>query len=673
MVGMTKKEVQKKITALRNTITHHRALYYEQDNPEISDEAYDAFERELLKLETNFPEFKIKNSPLEQVGGVPAKGFSKITHTISQWSFNDVFTADEFLKFDERIRKEVTKHFNAEKKYTYTCELKIDGLKIVLTYEDGVLVTAATRGDGKVGEDVTVNAKTIITIPHTIPQKGEVIAEGEIYLPEKEFSKINAALHKKGEKVYANPRNLAAGTMRQLDPEVVRERKLAAFIYDIAQAPNEPATQKEELKWLATQGFVVEPHFLLAKTPADVISYWNTWTTKKGKQPFLIDGVVVKVNEKEIQEKLGYTGKAPRFAIAFKFPAEQTTTKIIAITFQVGRTGRVTPVAELEPVVVAGTTVSRATLHNEDEIARLGVRVGDTVIIQKAGDIIPQVVSVVKELRPEKSKQFSFPKKITACGGDGSIERIPGEASHRCVDKNSYEMQKRKLYYFVSKHAFDIDGLGPKQIDQLYDAGLVQRAADIFRLQEGDLLTLERFGELSVKNLLAAIKQRTVISLERFVIGLSIDGVGEETAELITAHFSSLKKVQSATAQELESIDGIGPVVADNIVNWFKYKQNKENIEALLQHVNIEENNRNEVGKKKLFTGKTFVLTGSLQNMTRDEAKSLIKSKGGSVSSSVSKNTNYVVAGENAGSKLLKAEELGANILSEEEFSKMLK
>jgi len=668
---MTKKEVQKKIVALRKIISHHRALYYEQDNPEIADEAFDALERELQKLETDFPEFKMVNSPLEKVGGKPTKGFSKVTHSISQWSFNDVFNENEFLKFDERIKKEVAKNFGAEKKYTYTCELKIDGLKIVLTYKEGSLITAATRGDGKVGEDVINNVKTISAIPHTILQKGEVIVEGEIYLPEKEFSKINTSLEKKGEKVYANPRNLAAGTMRQLDPEIVRERKLAAFMYDIARAPKEPATQKEELEWLKKQGFIVEPCFILAKNAQAVVSYWKAWTKKKEKQPFLIDGVVVKVNEKDIQDALGYTGKAPRFAIAFKFPAEQTTTVINAITFQVGRTGRVTPVAELTPVLVAGTTVSRATLHNEDEIARLGVRVGDTVIIQKAGDIIPQVVSVVKELRPSASKPFMFPKKITACGGDGSIERIPGEAAHRCVDKNSYEMQKRKLYYFVSKHAFDIDGLGPKQIDQLYDEGLIQKSADIFSLQEGDLLGLERFGELSVSNLLEAITLRKAISLSRFIIGLSVDGVGEETAELLAETFQTLEKIRKAKIEDLEKIEGIGPVLAENIVNWFANKQNIENVIALLQHVIIEKS----ISKTSnpLFTGKTFVLTGSLQNITRDEAKALIKGNGGSVSSSVSKNTNYVVAGDSAGSKLAKAEALGVEVLSEEEFSKKLK
>lgn len=670
-MGISKSEAKQRIEALKTTIERHRRLYYELDQPEISDEEYDALERELIALEDAFPELKTLDSPTMRVGGAPADSFEKVEHKVPQWSFNDIFDEAEARAFDARVKRELEKEGGSAADVSYTCELKIDGLKVVLEYHDGVLVTASTRGDGRVGENVTHNVRTIRSVPLRIPADGEVIVEGEVYLPKKQFDVINQTLAAAGEPTYANPRNLAAGTMRQLDPKVVRERQLAAFMYDVARAPQEPGTQYGELEWLRDQGFAVEPHFTLAQSIDEVIAFWKAWHTKRDKQPFLIDGIVIKVNSKEQQHLLGYTGKGPRFAIAFKFPAEQTTTVIEDIAFQVGRTGVVTPVAHLKPVLVAGSTVSRATLHNEDEIKRLDVRIGDTVVLQKAGDVIPQIVRVVTELRPRGAKPFTFPTHIAECGGDGRIERVPGEAAYRCVDTNSYTVQRRKLHYFASKGALNIDGLGPKQLDQLLDAGLVQTPVDIFTLTKGDLLALPRFGELSATNLLQAIEQSKQTTLPRLLTGLSIDGVGEETAELLATTFGTVEQLQTATLAEIESIHGIGPVVAQSVHAWFRDPYHAHQLSLLLTHLSLADVRNTTLAQT--FEGKTFVLTGTLSTMTRDEAKEAIRARGGSISSSVSKATTYVVAGTSPGSKYDKAVTLGVPTLTEDEFSKLLK
>lgn len=668
---LSKNEAKKRWEALKETIEYHRDLYYAKDSPEISDEEYDALERELISIEEEFPEFSTPDSPTQKVGVAPSAGFKKIRHKVPQWSFNDVFNEEEAIAFNKRVKRALFDVFG-EVDLEYTCELKIDGLKIVLEYQNGNLVTAATRGDGAVGEDVTENVKTISSIPHKISVKGEVIVEGEIYLPKKQFEKINSEIEKNGGHIYANPRNLAAGTLRQLDPEMVRQRNLDVFLYDIAKSEEETKTQYDELNWLREKGFKVDKNYFVAKSIDEVINFWKKWADKKGKQEFLIDGIVVKVNDKKYQRELGYTGKGPRYAMAFKFPAEQTTTVVEEIAFQVGRTGVITPVAHLKPVFIAGSKVSRATLHNEDEIKRLDVRVGDTVVLQKAGDIIPQVVKVVKELRPKNTKPFIFPEKIPECGGDGKIERIPGEAAYRCVDKNSYTVQLRKLAYFASKSAFDIAGLGPKQVEQLVDAGLVQTPADFFTLKVGDLLQLERFAEVSANKLVASIDSSREVSLERLIIGLSIDNVGEETAILLAQSFGNLEKIRNVTKEELQIVDGVGEVVAESIFNWFKEKIHTEMLEMLLKEIKVKEI---EVSKNKneKFFGKTFVLTGTLSNFGRDEAKDIIRKLGGSISSSVSKSTDYVVAGSDPGSKYEKALELGVQVLNEDQFSKMLK
>lgn len=666
---LTKKEAQARLKMLRKTIEHHRHLYHVLDSPEISDEALDSLKNELVQIETQFPDLVTPDSPSQRISGKPLEQFKKVTHKVPQWSFNDAFTEDDVRDFDARIQRMLSKEYGHAVVPTYTCELKIDGLKIVLEYQNGKLVTAATRGDGKVGEDVTENIKTIDAVPLTISYTKPLIVEGEVYLPKKEFDRINADLAKKGEKTYANPRNLAAGTIRQLDSKIVASRKLSVFIYNIAQIAEAPKTQMEELQLLQDLGFKVNKHYIFCKTIDDVITYWKEWGKKKDKESYLIDGVVIKTNEREYRETLGYTGKAPRYSIAFKFPAEQVTTQVLDIAFQVGRTGVVTPVAHLAPVQVAGSTVSRATLHNEDEIKRLDVRIGDTVILQKAGDIIPQVVEVLKEMRPEGAKPFRFPKRIPECGGDGKIERIPGEAAHRCVDKGSYEMLRRKLHYFTSKGAFDIDGLGPKIIDQLMEENIIQGPVDIFTLTKGDLLPLERFAEKSVDNLLAAVDDARKVTLARFIISLSIDGVGEETAILLADTFGSIQKIRTASHDDFDAIHGIGDVVAKSIYEWFQDEANEKLLDELLDEVTIQ-NPSKATGTK--LTGKTFVLTGTLGTLTRDEAKDLVRKAGGSISSSVSKATDYVVAGEKAGSKLAKAEKFGVTVLSEEQFLKLV-
>jgi DNA ligase (NAD+) len=670
------KEITERLEKLKIAINHYRYLYHVENKQEISEEALDSLKNELFKIEQEYPELITSDSPSQRVEGKPLKEFKKIKHKVAQWSFNDAFTEEDIYDFDTRVKRFLQKSWELDSQHsqpTYTCELKIDGLKVVLEYEKGILKTAATRGDGKVGEDVTNNIKTIESVPLRLNKEIDVIVEGEVWIGKKNFEKINKEREKTNEPLYANPRNLAAGTLRQLDPKIVAQRKLDVFVYDIALIQGgEPDNQFDELKMLGELGFKTNKNFKHCKNIDEVIEYWKKWSKKKDTQDYWVDGVVVKVNEKKYQDILGYTGKAPRFGIAFKFPAEQVTTVVEDIVLQVGRTGVLTPVAHLKPVSVAGSTVSRATLHNEDEIKRLDVRVGDTVILQKAGDVIPQIVSVLKEMRTGKEKVFKYPKFVEACGGDGSIEKIPGQVAYRCVNKNSYDQQKRKFYHFVSKKAFNIDGMGPSIIDVLLEENLISSYDDIFSLKKGDLLVLPRFAEKSVDNLLEAIEKTREVDLSKFLVGLSIDQVGEETAIDLSKHFGSLEKIQNASFEELDNIDGVGDIVAKSIYDWFRDKNNQHLLEKLLQQVKIKiHGSKASVGDGRLV-GKKFVLTGTMEGMSRDEAKEKIRELGGEISSAVSSATDYVVAGEKAGNKLDKARELGVKILNEEEFLKII-
>lgn len=662
------KEVKERAIKLKKTIERHIELYHTYDAPEISDEAYDALVRELEEIEAQYPELATLDSPTRRVGGGVLEKFEKVEHRVPQWSFNDAFDEEDIKAFDTRIRK------NLNASFTYLAELKIDGLKVVLTYEKGVLKTAATRGDGRIGEDVTQNVRTIKSVPHKLRMPYTLIVEGEIYMPKKVFERLNKERKKLGLELFANPRNVAAGSLRQLDSNITRSRELDNFAYDIAflEGDKQPETQEAELELLEKLGFKVNQHHRKFNNVKDVIAFWKHWEKKKNKEDYLVDGIVVKVNEKKHQERLGYTGKAPRFGIAFKFQAEQVTTVVEDITLQLGRTGVLTPVAMLRPVSVAGSTVSRATLHNEDEIKRKDIRIGDTVVIQKAGDVIPEVVKPVVEMRTGREKIFKFPTHFPLCGGDGRTERVPGQAAYRCVSKSSYEQQRRKLAYFASRNVFNIDGLGPKIITQLMSAGLVSNIDDIFNLKKGDLEVLERFGEKSIENLLNSIEKARDVTLARFIAGLSIPQVGEETARDLANHFKKAERFASASKEELQSIEGVGPIVAGAIAEWFKDEENRKLFANLLKQIRIQtESGQHSVLTKKL-EGKKFVLTGTLSNISREDAKEEIRIRGGDISSSVSKNTDYVVVGDEPGEKFDKAQELGVKILNEDEFMALL-
>lgn len=666
------KDAQERYTKLKEAITEYRRQYHVYDREVVPETARDTLLRELKELEDKYPELVTPDSPTQRVAGAPLPQFKKVRHTVAQWSFNDAFTADDIADFDARVRRMLAGTYpNAAP--TYTTELKIDGLKVVLTYEQGMLVTAATRGDGTVGEDVTHNIRTIESVPLRLTRPVSLVVEGEVWMSAKALLATNKERQAAGESLYANPRNAAAGAVRQLDPKVAASRGLDTFIYDVAQTSESlPATQEEELEYLRELGFKVNKHARVAKTVADIVAYWESWRHNAKKEDYWVDGVVVKVNERRYQEALGYTGKAPRFAVAFKFPAEQVTTVVEDIVLQVGRTGVLTPVAHLRPVQVAGTTVSRATLHNEDEIRRLDVRLGDTVVLQKAGDIIPDIVQVLVELRTGKEKKFVWPKKVQECGGDGAIERVPGEAAWRCVAKNSFAIVRRKLRHFASRGALNIEGLGPSTVDALLERGMVEHVDDFFTLTEGDLLNLEGFAEVSARKLIGSIERVAKrVPLARLIVGLSLPHVGEETAILLAQHYKTLDDLAAAKEGELSAINGIGPVVAKAIAGWFADKNNQALVKRLANRLVIV-NDEARAGRALPLAGKTFVLTGTLSAMSRDDAKERLRALGASVSGSVSKKTDFVVAGDEAGSKLAKAEELGVRVLSEKEFLKML-
>ena len=681
------KNIIERYKKLIKTVDKHRYLYHVLDKIEITDEAYDSLMRELLEIEEKYPEIISSVSPTQRVGDKPLDEFVKVKHEVRQWSDDDCFDFDELKKWDEKVRRMVEKESSLKgEKIEYCCELKIDGLKIILTYKNGEYFQGATRGDGRVGEDVTKNLKTIKSVPLELSESVDGIFVGECWLSKKELERINKIRKEKGEEVFANTRNIAAGSIRQLDPRVASERNLDSFIYDIdrinlspslrvkrsnPEIDDFPKTQGEELKLISKLGFKTNPNHEVFDSLDGVEKYYQKWAKNKDKLDYGLDGIVIKINSRKIQEALGYTAKSPRWGIAYKFLAEQVTTKVEDIILQVGRTGVLTPVAKLTPVRVAGSLVSRATLHNEDEIRRLDVRVGDTVILQKAGDVIPDIVSVMKDLRTGKEKEFVFPKKVDACGGDGSVERIPGQSAWRCVSKNSFAQKRRKFYHFVSKKAFDMDGLGPKIIDVLMDNNLINNFDDIFTLEKGDLLSLPRFGEKSVENIFASIEKARKVSLARFVVSLSIPQVGEETAIDIAENFRSIEKIRNAKVEDLQKINGVGDVVAESLVDFFADKENKKLIDNLLVQVKIEKAPAATAGARKL-SGLSFVITGTLSSMSRDSAKAKIRALGGDISESISSKTSYLIAGENPGSKLEKAQNLGVKILNEEKFIKLI-
>lgn len=662
----TKQETEKRIEKLVKVINHHRYLYHVLDKQEISDAALDSLKKELFDLEQEFPDLIQKDSPTQRIGGEALKEFKKVRHSARMTSFNDAFSGQDMQDWLERISKLLTEKEKQE--LNFYCELKIDGLAIELVYENGFLKTGSTRGDGTIGEDITQNLKTIEAIPLKIEEKIQVIVRGEVFITKKEFERINKEQKRMGLPVYANPRNIAAGSVRQLDPKITASRKLDAFAYELI-SDLEQKTHEQKHKILHGLGFKTNKHNKFCKSLDEVIHFHGHWIKNREKLDYEIDGIVVLINNNEIFEKLGIVGKAPRAGIAFKFPQQQSTTKVLDIKLQVGRTGAMTPVAILEPVQVSGITISRATLHNEDEIKRLGLKIGDTVVVGRAGDVIPEIVQVLPDLRTGKEKPFQMPTYCPSCGT--KLKKPEGEALWRCPNPKCFARQHRNFYHFVSRSAFNIDKLGPKIVDRLLDEGLVQTPADLFDLKEGDVAPLERFAEKSAANLINSIQSKREISLPKFIFALGIRNIGEQTAIDLAEHFDSLEKIKKAKLQDFDAISDIGPVVSKSIFEWFGDKENLKYLEKLQKHVKITKSGMSDIPQK--LTGKTFVLTGALEGMARDDAKAKIRALGAKASESVSSKTDFVVAGSDAGSKLQKARDLGIKILSEKEFLNLIK
>ncbi|HVM59142.1 MAG TPA: NAD-dependent DNA ligase LigA [Candidatus Paceibacterota bacterium] len=650
---------------LRELLAHHAHRYYTLDSPEISDEAYDSLYGELKALEERYPELRSAESVTQRIAAQALPELRKVKHAVPQWSFNDAFTEEEVRAFDARVKK------LAGGVPSYDLELKIDGLKIVFTYEKGALVLAATRGDGVTGEDVTHTIRTIREVPERLTRHVDLIAEGEVYLSRKGFEKLNAEREKDGLPLFANPRNAAAGSVRQLDPKIAAKRPLGAFLYDVARTSEElPQTQTEELEYLKGLGLPVNAEHRHAESLADVFAYHARFEGRaRDRLDYQLDGVVLKVEDRHMQETLGYTGKAPRYAIAYKFAPEQVQTVVEDIRLQVGRTGKLTPVAHLRPVLVAGSTVARATLHNEDFITEKDIRIGDTVILQKAGDVIPEVVAVIKELRPKGAKTWKFPTHSPLCGGDGRIERVPGEAAHRCAVPGSFEQQSRKLIHFAGKSALDIEGMGRETVRLLMEQELVADFDDFFELTKDELLALEGFEETKASNLIRAVKAARAVPLDRLLIGLGIPHVGEENAYLLAGRFGTLAKIRAASAQALSAVPGIGSVIGNSVAAWFADRQNAETVARLLKHIQVR---KVEAPVAGALAGKTVVVTGTLPTLSREEAEARVRRAGGKAAGSVSSKTTFVVAGEAAGSKLEKAQELGVEIIDEAEFLRRL-
>ena len=725
-LGIMERNQKDKIQRLRAQIDDLRYRYHVLNDPEVTDAMYEGLMDELRKIEEKNPELVTPDSPTQRVAGKPLDEFKKIAHEVSQWSFNDAFSEEDITNWIERIKRILEKELgSAPKDLDYVCEVKIDGLHMVLTYENGLLKTAATRGDGRVGEDVTNNVKTIHSVPLVIPLKKGIqslVAEGEVWLSREMLKKINVDRAKRSEALFANPRNAAAGTIRQLDPKIVAERKLELTAYDVSRIMEHGTrsmkheataieTQEMELKKLAEWGFLTDKNWKVCKNVKEILEFYNKLREKRDSFEFWIDGVVIKVNQKKYQDALGFTGKAPRWAIAFKFPAEQAATKIKNVYVQVGRTGALTPVALMNPVKLAGTTVTHATLHNFDEIKRLDVKIGDTVVVEKAGDIIPKVVRVLDKLRDGSEKAIREPKKCPICGGgvekraiggkvidhlsapmrigapplvkgkgrqaplldkEGNTGEVVRSVAFFCANTKCYAQELERIKHFVSKHAFDIDGLGEKIIEHLVNEGLIKTPADIFILTKGDLEPLERFAEKSAENLVLAIEKAKKITLPRFIFSLGIRHVGEETAIRLASHFGSLDKIMDAGLEDLQKVNDIGPRVAESLKEWFEKKENMDLVKKLVENGATIEDRKIGKSKDQRFDGMTFVLTGTMAGLTRNEAEEKIRHLGGKISSSVSKKTSCIVAGENPGSKLDKARDLGVRVIEEEEFNKII-
>ena len=659
--------VQKEIEKLREEIEYHNDLYYQQTAPEISDYEFDQLLERLKQLESDHPALVTPDSPTQRVGG-KADSLKPFTHTVPLMSLDNSYDIDELRAFVERCER-----LADGRKVDYVAELKIDGLSVALHYEKGMLAVGATRGDGVHGDDVTPNAKTIKSIPLRLKRFADDHAEvrGEVFLSRSQFKKINAELEMQGEKTFANPRNCASGTLRMLDSAVVSSRRLDMFPYDVFRGSQKMfATHWENFEWLKKNGFHVNPHVRLCVSFGELVGFVSEMEPIRDTLDYEIDGVVVKVNSTALQDEFGATTKAPRWAIAYKYPARQATTKLLNIQVQVGRTGALTPVAYLEPTLLAGTVVARASLHNEDEIRRLDIRLGDHVLIEKSGEIIPQVLQVVTSKRDGSEREYQFPTKCPVCGYDAI--RPEGEAVRRCVNPDCPAKIKARIQYFASRKAMDIEGLGDVLVETLVDKGILKDVADIYKLTVNRIANLERKAEKSATKLIEQIEASKTRGLQRLLYGMDIRHVGERYAKILANHFCDIDRLAAASVEELNTIHEVGPTVAVSVSEWFQNPLHMDLINRLkTAGVKMEIDGGGKTLDER-FAGKTFVLTGKLENYTRDEAAKLIEDRGGRVSSSVSKKTDYVVAGEDAGSKLTKAESLGVAIIDESRFTEML-
>jgi len=667
-IPSTREETAQQIHELRRLLHYHNHRYYVLDAPEISDAEFDKLYQRLAALEKAYPDLITPDSPTQRVGGVPADGFVRVAHSVPMLSLANAFSAEDLLAFDTRVRSGLN-----DEQVEYVVELKIDGLAINLVYEAGRLLRAATRGDGTEGEDVTTNVRTIRAVPLIVNGHVPPVMEvrGEAYMPRPAFDRLNEERLQAGEPLLANPRNAAAGSLRQLDSRVTAQRTLDIFVYGMgAREELDVATHQQTLEFLKELGFKVNPHYQVFKTISEVIAHCESWAEKRVDLPYDIDGLVIKVNSLAGQRQLGSTAKDPRWAIAFKFPAEQATTVVEDIVVRVGRTGVLTPTAVLRPVRLAGSTVSRATLHNEDYIREKDIRIGDTVIIHKAGEIIPEVISVVTSRRTGAEKSFVMPATCPECAS--LVLRIPGESAHKCINSACPALLREGLIHFVSRDAMNIDGLGQAVVTSLVESGLVADAADLYTLTTEELLKLERMGPKSAQNLVEAIHASKQAGLARLLFGLGIRFVGAKAAATLARHFGDMDLLRQATSDELTALDEIGPRIAESVVEYFSRSETGRLLGKLAAAgLKMTEEKRQTTANLSL-AGKTFVLTGTLPTLTRSDAAALIESYGGKVASSVSKKTDYVVAGEEAGSKLDKANQLGITVLNEAELQTLL-
>ena len=667
------KKIEKKIEALREKIRHHEYRYYVLDDPEISDAGFDALMNELKRLEAEHPQLITPDSPTQRVGGKPREGFVKAKHSSPMLSLDNAYSEEELRDWERRVHE-----LSGQTSLEYMCELKLDGMSLALVYSDGRLERGITRGDGSIGEDVTLNVRTVRSIPLAISKdklkKAGIPADfevrGEMLMPLAAFRKMNEERDRQGLSVFANPRNATAGTVRQLEPSITAQRRMDFFAYFLLQdGQTFFDRQSKAMDAMEMAGFKVNPNRKLAKSLDEVWKFIQSWEAKRETLPYEIDGIVIKVDRTAWQRELGFTGKAPRWAIAYKYAARGGVTKIENIVPQVGRTGKLTPVAWLTPIPIGGTTVSRATLHNMDVIEQLGVKIGDWVEVERGGDVIPKVVKVVEDKdHPRGHKNFEMPEHCPVCSGN--VVRTPGEADHRCVNANCPAKLQGTILHFSSRHVMDIDGLGEVLVNQLTERGLAKNVADLYKLTKDDLLQLERMGEKSTENVLAEIEASKKLPLERVIYGLGIRFVGERTAQFLAEHFGALDAIMNASAEELEEVNEVGPRIAESIVEFFADEHNRKLVSDLRKAGLTFTGQKKEKGTK--LAGKTFVLTGTLVRHTRDEAKKMIEDAGGRVSGSVSKKTDYVVAGSDAGSKLDKARELGVSVIGEEELERLV-